>query len=132
MLIAPEKALKLVTNDYMRQYLKKENEPLPMWKEIVAGGTAGLAQSVLSTPMDLLKINMQDAGRLAALSNSKIKAIPARSVLKKVLKNDGFFTLFRGLFVTGGRNIFFSIVYFPVFFAINELHPNNVSTCILS
>lgn len=33
---------------------------------MVAGGLAGLCQIVITTPMELLKIQMQDAGRIAA------------------------------------------------------------------
>lgn len=33
---------------------------------MVAGGLAGLCQIVITTPMELLKIQMQDAGRVAA------------------------------------------------------------------
>lgn len=33
---------------------------------MLAGGLAGLCQIVITTPMELLKIQMQDAGRVAA------------------------------------------------------------------
>lgn len=33
---------------------------------MAAGGLAGLCQIVITTPMELLKIQMQDAGRIAA------------------------------------------------------------------
>lgn len=33
---------------------------------MAAGGLAGLCQIVITTPMELLKIQMQDAGRVAA------------------------------------------------------------------
>lgn len=33
---------------------------------MAAGGLAGLFQIVVTTPMELLKIQMQDAGRVAA------------------------------------------------------------------
>lgn len=33
---------------------------------MVAGGLAGLFQIVVTTPMELLKIQLQDAGRVAA------------------------------------------------------------------
>lgn len=39
---------------------------LPITRQMAAGGLAGLCQIVITTPMELLKIQMQDAGRVAA------------------------------------------------------------------
>lgn len=39
---------------------------LPIQREMMAGGLAGLCQIVVTTPMELLKIQLQDAGRVAA------------------------------------------------------------------
>lgn len=39
---------------------------LPIFRQMVAGGLAGACQIVITTPMELLKIQMQDAGRIAA------------------------------------------------------------------
>lgn len=39
---------------------------LPILRQMLAGGLAGLCQIVITTPMELLKIQMQDAGRVAA------------------------------------------------------------------
>jgi len=109
----------------MRTYLKKGNESLTLVREISAAATAGLSQSIFSTPMDLLKINMQDAGRLAALKNSKIRPNSSTKVLRNLLKRDGFLGLFRGFGATSVRNVGFSVVYFPAFFTISELNPVN-------
>lgn len=37
-----------------------------MPRQMLAGGLAGLCQIIITTPMELLKIQMQDAGRKAA------------------------------------------------------------------
>lgn len=37
-----------------------------MFRQMVAGGLAGFCQIIITTPMELLKIQMQDAGRVAA------------------------------------------------------------------
>lgn len=39
---------------------------LTVTREMAAGGMAGLCQIVVTTPMELLKIQLQDAGRVAA------------------------------------------------------------------
>ena len=37
---------------------------LPLWGEILAGCGAGTCQVIVTTPMEMLKIQLQDAGRL--------------------------------------------------------------------
>ncbi|KAK7603481.1 hypothetical protein V9T40_003480 [Parthenolecanium corni] len=39
---------------------------LPIMREMLAGACAGFCQIVITTPMELLKIQMQDAGRVAS------------------------------------------------------------------
>lgn len=36
---------------------------LTLGREVVAGASAGLCQIIITTPMELLKIQLQDAGR---------------------------------------------------------------------
>uniref|UniRef100_A0A8D8V475 Mitochondrial glutamate carrier 1 n=2 Tax=Cacopsylla melanoneura TaxID=428564 RepID=A0A8D8V475_9HEMI len=67
LLITPEKAIKLAANDLFRHHLAPKNgEPLSVMRGGLAGGLAGLCQIVITTPMELLKIQMQDAGRVMA------------------------------------------------------------------
>lgn len=40
---------------------------LPLWGEMLAGCGAGTCQVVVTTPMEMLKIQLQDAGRLGQL-----------------------------------------------------------------
>lgn len=65
LLITPEKVIKLVANDFFRHRLTDKNGKLSLGREMLAGGSAGLCQIVITTPMELLKISMQDAGRQA-------------------------------------------------------------------
>merc|ERR1719507_1200312 len=71
LLITPEKAIKLAANDYFRHKLTTADGRLPVQREMVAGGGAGLCQIVVTTPMELLKIQLQDAGRVKASGNSQ-------------------------------------------------------------
>lgn len=64
LLITPEKAIKLVANDFFRFHLAiPHQEQLPFIRGMIAGGGAGFCQIIITTPMELLKIQMQDAGR---------------------------------------------------------------------
>lgn len=39
-----------------------------MFKEMLAGCSAGMCQVIITTPMEMLKIQLQDAGRLGNLA----------------------------------------------------------------
>jgi solute carrier family 25 aspartate/glutamate transporter 12/13 len=42
--VAPEKAIKLTMNDFLRDRLTLADGTIPLWAEIVAGGCAGASQ----------------------------------------------------------------------------------------
>lgn len=48
---------------------------LPMIRQMAAGGLAGFCQIIVTTPMELLKIQMQDAGRVAQQAKAGIQTI---------------------------------------------------------
>lgn len=70
LLITPEKAIKLAANDYFRHVLSDSAGKLSLHREMLAGGSAGLCQIIITTPMELLKIQLQDAGRVCKSSQS--------------------------------------------------------------
>ena len=59
LLITPEKAIKLAANDFFRHKLTTKEGKLPVHREMMAGGSAGLCQIVVTTPMELLKIQVK-------------------------------------------------------------------------
>jgi len=129
LLITPEKAIKLAANDFFRHKLTRPDGSLPVSREMVAGGCAGLCQIVVTTPMELLKIQLQDAGRVAAQmkaagqSTAHLPKISALSVTKELLATKGIFGLYRGTKATMLRDVSFSMVYFPLFANLNRLGP---------
>merc|ERR1711936_107946 len=129
LLITPEKAIKLAANDFFRHKLTKSDGSLPISREMLAGGSAGLCQIVVTTPMELLKIQLQDAGRVAAQmkaagqSTAHLPKISALSVTKELLATKGIFGLYRGTKATMLRDVSFSMVYFPLFANLNKLGP---------
>nr|KAF6467795.1 solute carrier family 25 member 22 [Rousettus aegyptiacus] len=74
-LVTPEKAIKLAANDFFRHQLSKDGQ-LTLLKEMLAGCGAGTCQVIVTTPMEMLKIQLQDAGRIAA--QKKILATQAQ------------------------------------------------------
>jgi len=129
LLITPEKAIKLAANDFFRHKLTKPDGSLPVTREMMAGGSAGMCQIVVTTPMELLKIQLQDAGRVAAQlkaagqSTAHLPKISALSVTKELLATKGIFGLYKGTKATMLRDVSFSMIYFPLFANLNRLGP---------
>ncbi|XP_060880522.1 mitochondrial glutamate carrier 1-like [Metopolophium dirhodum] len=126
LLITPEKAIKLAANDQFRHWLATPGKPLTLIREMLAGAGAGLFQIVVTTPMELLKIQMQDAGRVAAQAKLEGKTVPkvsATSLARELVASKGLLGLYRGVGATGMRDVTFSIIYFPMFARLNALGP---------
>lgn len=99
---------------------------LPMFRQMLAGGLAGLCQIVITTPMELLKIQMQDAGRVAAQAKLVGKTVPkvsATELTLGLLKKHGILGLYKGTGATMLRDVSFSVIYFPLFATLNDLGP---------
>lgn len=126
LLITPEKAIKLAANDFFRYHLRMNDGKLPITRQMAAGGLAGLCQIVITTPMELLKIQMQDAGRIAAQAKEAGKTIPktsATQIALELIKTKGITGLYKGTGATMLRDVSFSVVYFPLFATLNDLGP---------
>ncbi|KAL3061928.1 hypothetical protein OYC64_009946 [Pagothenia borchgrevinki] len=143
-LVTPEKAIKLAANDVFRQKLSRDGH-LPLWGEVLAGCGAGTCQVVVTTPMEMLKIQLQDAGRLAAQrpvptpaqaaapgpAPTLVAPPPARpsppprasamGITAELLKTKGLAGLYRGAGATLMRDVPFSMIYFPLFANLNAL-----------
>ncbi|XP_044281600.1 mitochondrial glutamate carrier 1 isoform X1 [Varanus komodoensis] len=145
-LVTPEKAIKLAANDFFRYHLAKDGKKLTLLKEMLAGCGAGTCQVIVTTPMEMLKIQLQDAGRIAAQKklmaaqaqlNPSTSAGAAESVLatrttamqitRELLRSKGIAGLYKGLGATLLRDVPFSIVYFPLFANLNKLGQKNHS-----
>ncbi|VDK53800.1 unnamed protein product [Gongylonema pulchrum] len=125
LLITPEKSIKLVANDFFRYCLSKPNEAdLPVFKGMIAGAGAGFCQITVTTPMELLKIQMQDAGRITG-DNQPKKKLSAIGITIDLLKKRGILGLYKGYNSTMARDVTFSIMYFPFFAYLDSLGPRS-------
>ncbi|KAJ8002468.1 hypothetical protein DPEC_G00159230 [Dallia pectoralis] len=130
-LVTPEKAIKLAANDFFRQHLSKDGQKLTLIREMLAGCGAGTCQVIVTTPMEMLKIQLQDAGRVEAQRRLMPEtvatgAVPTKSptalqITRDLLKEKGIRGLYKGLGATLLRDVPFSIIYFPLFANLNDL-----------
>uniref|UniRef100_A0A915BC06 Uncharacterized protein n=1 Tax=Parascaris univalens TaxID=6257 RepID=A0A915BC06_PARUN len=101
LLITPEKAIKLVANDFFRFELSVPGqEQLPVWRSMIAGAGAGL----LTT------------------NERKITAI---GLTVNLLRSKGIAGLYKGVGPTMARDVTFSTIYFPLFAYLEALGPRS-------
>ncbi|XP_030767890.1 mitochondrial glutamate carrier 1-like isoform X2 [Sitophilus oryzae] len=133
-LVTPEKAIKLSANDFFRYHLKDKNNKISPSRQALAGALTGVVQLIVTTPMELLKIQLQDAGRVAAMDakidpvtgKSILPKISARAVAKDLVQDRGFLGLYKGLFATMARDVPFCVVYFPLFAYLDKFGPRKL------
>lgn len=87
---------------------------------MISGGLAGLFQIIITTPMELLKIQLQDAGRVQSTGNNPVSAT---SIALNLIRSKGIFGLYKGTTATMFRDVSFSVLYFPLFANLNSLGP---------
>ncbi|KAI6171645.1 Calcium-binding carrier protein Aralar1 [Aphelenchoides besseyi] len=104
--VAPEKAIKLTMNDFVRDKLTGKDGRIPLIGEIVAGGTAGASQVVFTNPLEIVKIRLQVAGELR-----DVQKVGVGSVLREL----GFLGLYKGARACFLRDVPFSAIYFPAY-----------------
>ena len=80
--VAPEKAIKLTMNDYVRNRATDDDGNITLPWEIIAGCTAGGSQVVFTNPLEIVKIRLQgsfsiySAPRFVGLSS--VRSLPTR------------------------------------------------------
>ncbi|XP_076300525.1 calcium-binding mitochondrial carrier protein Aralar1 isoform X4 [Lasioglossum baleicum] len=104
--VAPEKAIKLTVNDFVRDKFMDKNGNLPLYGEIMSGACAGGSQVIFTNPLEIVKIRLQVAGEIAGAQK-----VRAWSVVKEL----GLFGLYKGSRACFLRDIPFSAIYFPMY-----------------
>ncbi|KAM4697529.1 electrogenic aspartate/glutamate antiporter SLC25A12, mitochondrial [Rhinophrynus dorsalis] len=104
--VAPEKAIKLTVNDFVRDKFTQRDGSVPLLAEILAGGCAGGSQVIFTNPLEIVKIRLQVAGEIS--TGPKVRALT-------VLQDLGFLGLYKGAKACFLRDIPFSAIYFPVY-----------------
>uniref|UniRef100_A0A8C9F3E6 Solute carrier family 25 member 13 n=1 Tax=Pavo cristatus TaxID=9049 RepID=A0A8C9F3E6_PAVCR len=84
--VAPEKAIKLTVNDFVRDKFMSKDGSVPLAAEILAGGCAGGSQVIFTNPLEIVKIRLQVAGEIT--TGPRVSALT-------VLRDLGFFGLYK-------------------------------------
>uniref|UniRef100_A0A8C9YGB3 Solute carrier family 25 member 13 n=1 Tax=Sander lucioperca TaxID=283035 RepID=A0A8C9YGB3_SANLU len=104
--VAPEKAIKLTVNDFVRGKTRQNDGTVPLAAEILAGGCAGGSQVIFTNPVEIVKIRLQVAGEIT--TGPRVSAL-------SVIRELGFFGLYKGSKACFLRDIPFSAIYFPCY-----------------
>ncbi|XP_072506847.1 electrogenic aspartate/glutamate antiporter SLC25A13, mitochondrial [Notamacropus eugenii] len=104
--VAPEKAIKLTVNDFVRDKFERKDGSIPLAAEILAGGCAGGSQVIFTNPLEIVKIRLQVAGEIT--TGPRVSALT-------VLRDLGFFGIYKGAKACFLRDIPFSAIYFPCY-----------------
>lgn len=113
--VAPEKAIKLVVNQIVRQLMQRYTgqEKLPFALEFIAGGCAGASQVIFTNPLEIVKIRLQVQGEAIKFGGTKKSAMT-------IVWELGFKGLYKGSSACLLRDIPFSGIYFPAFARLKE------------
>lgn len=111
--VAPEKAIKLTINDLVRGKFTKDDQ-IPLWAEIMAGGSAGACQVVFTNPLEIVKIRLQVQGEAVKAAAREGEQVSKRSALW-IVRHLGLIGLYKGAGACLLRDIPFSAIYFPTY-----------------
>jgi solute carrier family 25 aspartate/glutamate transporter 12/13 len=112
--VAPEKAIKLTVNDFLRRLFRRPGGEVYFPLEVLAGGCAGASQVIFTNPIEIVKIRLQVQGE------SKTFGVAPKST-PQILRELGFGGLYKGAAACLLRDIPFSAIYFPAYARCREL-----------
>jgi solute carrier family 25 (mitochondrial aspartate/glutamate transporter), member 12/13 len=104
--VTPEKAIKLVVNDALKDLFGQVEGEENIALETLAGCGAGASQVIFTNPIEVVKIRLQVAGEI---QGERPKGAVA------IVKELGFSGLYKGASACFLRDIPFSGIYFPLY-----------------
>ncbi|SSD60964.1 related to Mitochondrial aspartate-glutamate transporter AGC1 [Saccharomycodes ludwigii] len=110
--VAPEKAIKLTVNDYMRNtFTDTKTGNIKVYQELLSGAMAGACQVIFTNPLEIVKIRLQVKNEYKGGAG-----ITATSIIRKL----GLTGLYKGVLACSLRDIPFSAIYFPTYAHIKK------------
>lgn len=113
--VAPEKAIKLTVNDFVRsKTMDPDTGRIKLIWELIAGGTAGGCQVIFTNPLEIVKIRLQVQGEAARIDS----ATPKGAI--HIIRQLGVVGLYKGASACLLRDIPFSAVYFTSYWHLKK------------
>ncbi|KAL3266282.1 hypothetical protein HHI36_010462 [Cryptolaemus montrouzieri] len=115
----PKRAIKFFTFEQYKQFfLFGHSSPTPMTYSL-AGLGAGITESIIVTPFEVVKVNLQA---------NKATKVPSTSVVAREIVSKGGFGfggLYKGLIATIYRNGVFNMIYFGFYHSVKDFVPSS-------
>ncbi|KAJ2690593.1 mitochondrial aspartate-glutamate transporter agc1 [Coemansia spiralis] len=113
--VAPEKAIKLTVNDFVRARLTdRRTGEIALASELLSGACAGASQVVFTNPLEIVKIRLQIQGEMLKDAAGATKTV-ARSGALTIIKELGLLGLYKGASACLLRDVPFSAIYFSCY-----------------
>ncbi|KAI4814639.1 hypothetical protein KUCAC02_003827 [Chaenocephalus aceratus] len=93
-------------NDLVRDKFTGNDNSIPLLAEIISGACAGGSQVIFTNPLEIVKIRLQVAGEIT--TGPRVSAL-------NVIRDLGFFGLYKAAKACFMRDIPFSAIYFPAY-----------------
>ncbi|CAB4254359.1 similar to Saccharomyces cerevisiae YPR021C AGC1 Mitochondrial amino acid transporter, acts both as a glutamate uniporter and as an aspartate- glutamate exchanger [Maudiozyma barnettii] len=104
--VAPEKAIKLTVNDFMRKRLVGNQNQLSVSGEVLSGASAGMCQVIFTNPIEIVKIRLQVKSEYVG---------SADTTAIQIIRRLGLSGLYKGVAACLMRDVPFSAIYFPTY-----------------
>ncbi|KAF2486777.1 mitochondrial carrier domain-containing protein [Neohortaea acidophila] len=117
---APKRATKFAANDEWGKFYRRVFGQSSMTQSlsVLTGATAGVTESFVVVPFELVKIRLQDKAQAAKYNG-------AMDCLQKIIRNEGILTLYQGLESTMWRHALWNAGYFGCIFQVRAMLPAN-------
>lgn len=108
----PATVLYFTIYDQLCASLRKKTKSNDLWIPIVAGGSSRTFAATLISPLEMIRTKMQSK----RLSYSEMG-----SAIKQLVKNEGFFSMWKGLNATLLRDVPFSCLYWSSYESLKRI-----------
>lgn len=109
--VLPEKAIKLAVNEQLREYFTDANGNLSMGKQALAGAGAGCAQSIITNPVEIVKIRLQMQTSLP---------VAERQTALEIARSLGIRGVYKGAGVCFLRDVPYAVLFFPSYATLRD------------
>mmetsp|Transcript_7428 Transcript_7428/g.9907 ORF Transcript_7428/g.9907 Transcript_7428/m.9907 type:complete len:323 (+) Transcript_7428:179-1147(+) len=110
--VVPEKALQLGSNEICRDALKKADGTIDFHNQLLAAAVGGFCQSLIATPVELIKIRMQ---------NQALQPPSERMHPLEIIRSLGLRGMYNGFGACFMRDVHFALLCFPMFSTMKSM-----------